>query len=232
MYELCRFAGFKPAKFQGMLSTLEKPSDENTMYELCRFAGLFSISKLEKSKNSIEWNKTTIVWITRGKVQRSMRIYVMHKSKQPRTTALLLLIVLQVSTLLGNIARNVSPFGTESPLQQGLDDNPGSVGEQVDRAKEHRLLRWALQAEARYILPNERVAECLRVINPMAIGVQMMHSPEHQVAHYKSLIVCGSVWMCPLCAAKISESRQEEVERAISHHIEQEGAVSMATYNH
>src|SRR5204863_5978567 len=104
------------------------------------------------------------------------------------------------------------------------------TGEKADEAKEHRLLKWALQAEARAMLPNERVAQCLRQINPMAAGVEVLHSPEHQVAHYKSLIVCGSVWMCPLCAAKISERRRDELERAVSRHIAQNGAVYMATY--
>jgi hypothetical protein len=80
------------------------------------------------------------------------------------------------------------------------------------------------------VLPNERVAECLRALNPMSLGVQVLHSPLHQVAHYKSLMVCGSVWMCPLCAAKISERRRDELEQAISRHIAHNGAVYMATY--
>src|SRR6266699_746932 len=125
---------------------------------------------------------------------------------------------------LGTIARKVS-FGSPGCFtRQGLTD------EQQEEARQSRLLRWALQAEARAILPKERVAECLRVINPMSIGVQVLHSPEHQIAHYKSLIICGSVWMCPLCAAKISERRRDELERAITHHIEHQGAVFMATY--
>lgn len=97
-------------------------------------------------------------------------------------------------------------------------------------AQEHRLLRWALQAEARAVLPNERVAECLRAINPMAAGVQVMYAPLQQAAHYKSLLVCGSVWMCPLCAAKISERRRDELERAITRHTGDQGGVYMATY--
>ena len=60
--------------------------------------------------------------------------------------------------------------------------------------------------------------------------MQVLHSPQYQVAHYKSLIVCGSVWLCPLCAAKISERRRDELERAVSRHIAQNGAVYMATY--
>ena len=123
--------------------------------------------------------------------------------------------------LLGNIARKVSFGSTGRFVKQRLAD---------EEVQEQRLLKLALQAEARYILPDERVAHCLRQVNPMAAGVEVLHSLEHQVAHYKSLIICGSVWMCPLCAAKISERRREELERAISRHIDQNGAVFMATY--
>ena len=105
-----------------------------------------------------------------------------------------------------------------------------STAEEQEETRQSRLLRWALQAEARALLPNERVAECLRAINPMSVGVQVLHSPEHQLAHYKSLIVCGSVWMCPLCAAKISERRRDELTQAIARHTAQNGAVYMATY--
>jgi hypothetical protein len=127
-------------------------------------------------------------------------------------------------TALGTIARKVSPDSPGRFTRQRLTD------EQQEEARQSRLLRWALQAEARAILPNERIAECLRTINPMSMGVQVLHSPEHQVAHYKSLIVCGSVWMCPLCAAKISERRRDELERAVVRHIAHNGAVYMATY--
>ena len=96
--------------------------------------------------------------------------------------------------------------------------------------KDHRLLKWALQAEARAILPNERIAHCLRQVVPIAAGVEVFHSTEHQVAFYSGLFVCGSVWMCPLCAAKISERRRDELELAITRHIAQQGAVYMATF--
>lgn len=125
---------------------------------------------------------------------------------------------------LGTIARKVSPDFSGRFTRQRLTE------EQQEEARHSRLLRWALQAEVRHLLPNERVADCLRAINPMSAGVQVLHSQEHQVAHYKSLMVCGSVWMCPLCAAKISERRRDEVERAVVRHIEQQGAVYMATY--
>jgi hypothetical protein len=127
--------------------------------------------------------------------------------------------------LLGNITRNVSFGSTGDATKQRL------TAEIEAETREWKLLRWALQAEARYILPEERVARCLRQVIPVALGVEVLHSPMHQVAHYKNLFVCGSVWMCPLCAAKISERRRsQELEPAIVRHVDQEGAIYMETY--
>ena len=127
--------------------------------------------------------------------------------------------------LLGTITRKVSPRFSGRSTKQKL------TGAQAEEITEHHLLKWALQAEARAILPNERVAHCLRQVVPIAAGVDVLHSPEHQVAHYGGLLVCGSVWMCLLCAAKMSERRRDELEQAITRHIAHQGAVSMATYN-
>lgn len=125
---------------------------------------------------------------------------------------------------LGTITRKLSPRFSGGFTQRH------KTGEQEEQQQAHRLLKWALQAEARAVLPNERVAYCLRRVNPLAAGVEVFHAPAHQTAHYGGLFVCGSVWMCPLCAAKISERRRDELARAITRHIEQQGAVFMATY--
>src|SRR5437660_198272 len=90
-------------------------------------------------------------------------------------------VTMKRSPSLGTIARNLSTDSPSGFTRQGLSE------EDVERARDNRLLRWALQAEARALLPDERVAECLRAINPLAAGVQVLHSPLHQVAHYKSL---------------------------------------------
>lgn len=34
--------------------------------------------------------------------------------------------------------------------------------------------------------------------------------------HYKGLKICGSVWVCPLCASKVQERRRQEVAAAIA----------------
>lgn len=60
-----------------------------------------------------------------------------------------------------------------------------------------------------------RVAKCYRVrIGKPGSNVEVWRSSEHKRAHYKNLMICGSVWTCPVCSAKISERRKIELENA------------------
>lgn len=134
--------------------------------------------------------------------------------------------IYNITTNLGNITRKLSSPTTSQSQRQGL----AKLREDKE-TQERRLYRWALQAEARYYLPNERVAVCLQRVSPLALGVEILHNPSHQTAHYGGLIQCGSVWHCPLCAAKISERRRsEELEPAIVAHVAHDGAVYLETY--
>lgn len=81
----------------------------------------------------------------------------------------------------------------------------------ADDAGERRLQRFALQAAARELMPNELVAKCLRSVIPGSPGVDVLYSAQIQRAHYKHLQVCASVWMCPVCSAKITERRRVEL---------------------
>lgn len=90
-----------------------------------------------------------------------------------------------------------------------------------------RLDRYRLQAHSRDILPEYRVAHCLRSVLP-GQNVQVWKSQEK--AHYKNLQVCGSVWVCPVCAAKISEHRRVELVEGIERWKELGGSVYMVTW--
>jgi len=84
-----------------------------------------------------------------------------------------------------------------------------------------RLNRWALQSAARELMPDQRVAWCLRRLGfdpetrRQFPEVWVMFAEQMKRAHYKHLFVCGSVWMCPLCAAKISERRRVELSEGL-----------------
>ncbi len=90
-----------------------------------------------------------------------------------------------------------------------------------------RSERYACQSVARKALPNERVSMCLRRVNGSSVEV-FKHRKTHK-AFYAGLLVCGSVWTCPVCAAKISERRKLEIQQAFEMHKENGGKIAMLT---
>lgn len=78
---------------------------------------------------------------------------------------------------------------------------------------EVRRKRYRLQDQAAEILgPDWRVSKCLSHVQNAS--VQVLKSAEHGHVYYNGLIVCGSVWTCPVCAAKITEGRRKELTAA------------------
>lgn len=58
-----------------------------------------------------------------------------------------------------------------------------------------------------------RVVKCHSVrIKPT---VDIKKNPEHDRAFYSGLAVCGSVWDCPVCSARILQKRREEISLAV-----------------
>ena len=58
-----------------------------------------------------------------------------------------------------------------------------------------------------------RTAKCKHITHGHQVGVHL--APEHGRAFYSGLVTCGSVWSCPVCAAKIQERRREEIAQAV-----------------
>jgi aromatic ring-cleaving dioxygenase len=79
-----------------------------------------------------------------------------------------------------------------------------------------RLRRFYLQAVARELLPNARVAECTRAWIPGVGVINIHYSQKFKRAHYGNLVQCASVWVCPVCASKITERRRVELEGALA----------------
>lgn len=91
-----------------------------------------------------------------------------------------------------------------------------------------RVQRFALQSVSRSILPQSRTAKCLR-IRAHNSDVQVWKSTEYKTAQYAGLQTCGSVWACPVCAAKIAERRRVEVLAAMTAHKMAGGCVNLLT---
>ncbi len=91
-----------------------------------------------------------------------------------------------------------------------------------------RVIRFALQAVVRSVLPRSRTAKCLRIPTSLR-DVQIWKSKEHQTTSYSGLQTCGSVWTCPVCSAKIAERRRVELLHAMDTHKAVGGFVSLLT---
>jgi hypothetical protein len=70
------------------------------------------------------------------------------------------------------------------------------------------ILRFIWQSAARELLPKDRVSKCLRELAPFKSKVSIEHSQSRQRARFGNLYVCGRLWQCPVCAARISEQRR------------------------
>ncbi|MNW44034.1 Replication protein [compost metagenome] len=92
-----------------------------------------------------------------------------------------------------------------------------------------RFIRYQMQSVAKHILPNNRVGICLRHQIERYGGVDLYKHRSTQKAFYGGLMVCGSVWVCPVCASKISERRRGELKTAFKGHLASGGYCTMVT---
>lgn len=82
-----------------------------------------------------------------------------------------------------------------------------------------RAQRWALKSVVNKMLPSSRTAKCMRLLAPIAGSglscIQVHKTESTNKAFYTGLLACGSVWNCPVCAAKVSERRRSELHDAL-----------------
>lgn len=97
-----------------------------------------------------------------------------------------------------------------------------------EKLRSLRAERYACQTIARKALPDERVSKCLRLINN-GHQVEIWKHLKTEKAFYNGLLVCGSVWNCPICAAKISERRKLELKQAFDLHKSDGGYIALLT---
>lgn len=115
------------------------------------------------------------------------------------------------------ITKSASPLDFEKQIE-------------IDQAlRKARAERYILQSIAKEAIPKERVSICSRRRINKDVDIEVWKHLATQKAFYAGLMVCGSVWTCPVCAAKISERRRSELKQAIQIHRESKGRVAMLT---
>jgi hypothetical protein len=125
-----------------------------------------------------------------------------------------------------NGRRLAAPEGTncaQAASALGIDTKSHSTPDSI------RFERYALQVQAKKLLPSERVSGCLFRRISKASGVSILFNRNRHQANYGNLARCGSGWVCPVCAAKISEHRKSELKQAIDNHKINGGAVFLLT---
>lgn len=99
--------------------------------------------------------------------------------------------------------------------------------------KQLRAQKYALQRTAQSLLWDQeadrqhRICSCHR--NVASDGVSVYRSVDGSDARFGNLISCGSVWSCPVCSGRITESRRADMQKAQSAWLMDGGSCSLMT---
>ena len=114
----------------------------------------------------------------------------------------------------------VAPLGivTKTPSPDSpVDFETGEILGQTPSSA--RAGRWAIKSVVNRLLPASRTAKCMVLRAPIPgyglADIDVCKGHTHGKAFYHGLMACGSVWTCPVCAAKVSERRRTELRQAI-----------------
>ena len=88
--------------------------------------------------------------------------------------------------------------------------------------------KWQLQEAAQRLLPDKRgLQRCSRGLTWGDGGVKVWKGKTD--AWFTGLMQCGSVWICPVCAAKIARQRADELQRGIDYALATGSGCMMVT---
>jgi hypothetical protein len=121
-------------------------------------------------------------------------------------------------------------LGTDAKYRnraQKVDPSTGEILSFIDPMA-GRVQRFIAQSVTRKLLPMSRTNNCLRV-RQGGKQIQVHKSIQYGTTSYSGLQTCGSVWICPVCAAKIAERRKAEIVAAMAAHKAAGGCVNMLT---
>ena len=90
---------------------------------------------------------------------------------------------------------------------------------------DNKKMRYELLGHAARIMDNRKGGKQHRVVgcsrNVASDGVVVYRAVTGENARFSNLMTCGSVWACPVCAAKITEVRRAELQQAINTWVSQ-----------
>lgn len=107
-----------------------------------------------------------------------------------------------------------------------------SQNKNLANAQSNRRSAYALKKTSAKLLPAERVGHCLSTRVDAKHGVGVRINKNTGKASYTNLLLCGSVWVCPCCSARILAKRGDEVEKGVETWTQAGGSVFMLTLTH
>lgn len=111
--------------------------------------------------------------------------------------------------------------GKKGAVGPRLGTTAKSVGHFDGKRSETRASRYRHQRHAAKLMTGKgRVGQCRHSVVSKSAGVDVVLSNYRDTvgnfAHYEGLQTCGSVWLCPCCGARISETRRGELNQLLS----------------
>jgi hypothetical protein len=105
---------------------------------------------------------------------------------------------------------------------------PVSVpNEQSCQTRASRAARWELRRGLWRVSKLKRVHRCGRYLhNEEGTGIRVKEGS----AYYDGVMVCGSIWACPVCSARIRQRRALEIETAAFRHLADGGGIGFGTF--
>lgn len=110
--------------------------------------------------------------------------------------------------------RDEDVFTLQDVEQHSLGNTQITVPNIVTPSQEKRRERYTLRSALQSCTPSKRFKQCGKT--PVTGGGVMLRkttTKDGERAGLAGLSTCGSVWLCPVCSAKVSTQRADEVAR-------------------
>lgn len=106
-----------------------------------------------------------------------------------------------------------SSLGTDRKIRVHIPAIPPAPDGETPSEYRFRLQKWARSCYGNH---DDRLMGCCIRPVPGAHGVQVVRNPETGTAHFVGLEQCNRVWICPVCAQRITNERRKELSYALA----------------
>lgn len=129
-----------------------------------------------------------------------------------------------------HIFLGISAKSSDMPTGPGFPGDYGAkLAAKVERFILLRMSQSLVYDRDRAAEEQKRVCWCHRTIVSTTANVGIHRVKDGSNARFSGVATCGSVWHCPVCAAKITEARREELQQAMVAHVRNQGGAYLLT---